>query len=274
MRTIFISVFFFVFTMSSNAQFIIAGHHTVTDYYNDIPDTFPSLPTPNSHGQFFIDINGDSLIDFNIQASHWVSPGSTGNYFYISSKNNNQIALGYIDTCGEAMAKSFSANDSINSNANWSDNDTLQYMSFFYYSGMPPYVSTCSDHSFDTSKAFLGVRIFLSTDTLYGWIMVDGNKIIYEYACNSGIPLIINADTLTRIDPNPVSTFLTVQFYTGINIQQRHFEITDMLGQIIYKAEVSSNRKNQIDLSGIRKGVYIVQLFDDNNFLQKKIIKQ
>ena len=53
-----------------------------------------------------------------------------------------------------------------------------------------------------------------------------------------------------------------------------HLHIPNMLGQTVYKTDLASNQKHQIDLSAIHKGLYIVQLYDRNNYIRKKLIKQ
>lgn len=77
-----------------------------------------------------------------------------------------------------------------------------------------------------------------------------------------------NDDLALEIYPNPTNGEFTVEYE-----DLQHICIVNPLGQIVYNAEVESNQVH-IDLSGMVKGVYIIQI--DANGLQttRKIIVQ
>lgn len=275
MRTFLFVVVFTIITIPLKAQFILAGQHTASDYYTDILDvTLNTCPNCGDVSDF-IDINRDGVIDFEIRARRVWSSGNKAFSTLILANGNGQIALEYIDSCNYTMAKSFTNNDTISNITTW-DNGPL-YMSFWYTSGFGPSTSSCGDETFDSSMAYLGVRIFLPVDTLYGWIKVggvsSGSCTIYEYASgsgNSGIS-VIDAEVLGTISPNPVSTFLTIEFNSTGIVQM---EVLNMLGILVYKTELPSNQKNQIDLSAIGKGLYTVHLYNGDSSVKRKLVKQ
>ncbi len=75
-----------------------------------------------------------------------------------------------------------------------------------------------------------------------------------------------NDDLALEIYPNPTNGEFTVEYE-----DLQHICIVNPLGQIVYNAEVESNQVH-IDLSGMVKGVYIIQI-DANGFpITRKII--
>lgn len=75
-----------------------------------------------------------------------------------------------------------------------------------------------------------------------------------------------NNDVEIAVYPNPTSSELTVE-YEGLN----HIRIVSPLGQIVYDTDVDCNQVH-IDLSGMIKGVYIVQIEANGLQTTRKII--
>lgn len=75
-----------------------------------------------------------------------------------------------------------------------------------------------------------------------------------------------NNDVEIAIYPNPTSGEIIVE-YEGL----RHITVINPLGQLVYDNDVDSDQVH-VDLSGMIKGVYIVQIEANNNMAIKKII--
>ena len=72
------------------------------------------------------------------------------------------------------------------------------------------------------------------------------------------------------IHPNPFSTSLTVQSSLVLS----KILITNILGQVVLRHDKSLTGELQLDVSGLKKGIYIVSLYDkDGNILSRKMAK-
>lgn len=68
------------------------------------------------------------------------------------------------------------------------------------------------------------------------------------------------------IKPNPVKDFLNIKTNLGI----KNIKIFSVLGKLVY----SGNYANQIDVSNLEKGVYLLSIETDTKTFVKKIIKE
>ena len=78
--------------------------------------------------------------------------------------------------------------------------------------------------------------------------------------------------TLVDIYPNPVLDNL---FIKSQNIQDLNISIYNTLGQNVYTSKIQSEN-NSINLSGLKKGIYFINIMDENGdvLLSKKILKE
>lgn len=100
--------------------------------------------------------------------------------------------------------------------------------------------------------------------TSYTFTNVNANHQIYvTFIHVDGIEE--NDDLALKIYPNPTNGEFTIA-YEGLD----HIRIVNPLGQLVYDTDVDTNQLH-IDLSGMIKGVYIVQIEANNNLVIKKI---
>lgn len=286
MQIFFFALGFLGLTVQLKAQHIIAGQHTATDYHVDITDTTLhynpySIPTRS------IDINGDGILDFDISIWFSQSSGSKKNYVALTARDSNQIAFSNFDSCSNAgqpylgphpIAESFNVNDSINANCGW-QGYTMQYLIYSSYSGIQVSYTSCYAVTFSSTPTFLGVRIFLSGDTLYGWVKVSivgwSDCTIYEYACNAlnaGIST-ANPEIKLSLFPNPASSFFDIEIRSNTSREVVQMEILNQLGQAVYLTQIVPNVQNRKDVNFLSSGVYAVQLFDGSSIIRRKFIK-
>ena len=75
------------------------------------------------------------------------------------------------------------------------------------------------------------------------------------------------------IAPNPVNDALFVTFNDGLKVTT-NVSVTDVLGNVIYKADLTNINKTQISLSDISSGVYFLSLKQGSIQVVKKFIKE
>jgi hypothetical protein len=285
MKSIRLLILFYFVINCINAQSIVAGQHTTSDFYFDAnPDTLlagiynhPAIPN------YPLDINNDGIIDFYLGVQRFGSPSASLNYCRIIPTNDNQISFSYIDSCldenlsfvsANLMAKPYYFNDSIDANAEWKP-WTLD-MSYQDHEGWAPR-HDCVVMTFDTVAAkYLGVRVFTATDTLYGWIKVKviDTFVLYfeEFACNTGAVFINESENpvVVRIGPNPVTDIFNV--YLNNTFPSKIF-----LYDISSRKLLSQNFTESVSLNTdqFADGIYIFEVRNKNGIISKgKIIKQ
>ncbi len=72
--------------------------------------------------------------------------------------------------------------------------------------------------------------------------------------------------------PNPASDFITININNGLNNEQAHVTITDLLGKKVYNSVLVNGYKSQINTSSFTKGVYIVTIRKGTEQYTKKLI--
>ena len=170
--------------LSASAQYILAGQVQPGQYSVDFqPDTTliaPYAVAMPKQAQFPIDMNGDGIVDFELHVFNNNGLGIKVRHCYILPQNDNEVAIAYTDSCYSTacdyqglvweftMVRAFDFGQVINDNVNWAD--SLVYLS---YDRLFTGCLYCDDQSFsDSSTNYIGVRYFISTDTIYGWIKV------------------------------------------------------------------------------------------------------
>jgi hypothetical protein len=75
------------------------------------------------------------------------------------------------------------------------------------------------------------------------------------------------AEDAVRVYPNPATTFLTVDGYNQGTIT----EVYDVNGRMIFTKTISSN---QLDISSLSKGLYIIRLNPLQDNVVRKFVKK
>ena len=276
------------------AQSILAGQHSATDYYVDlIPDTIMHVPFNGGNASYDIDINGDGIYDFKF--SIFIFNNGAGTMLGSASiipLNNSQIAFDRNDTCIEHNSYSdpysftpicqvFTTNSLIDNNQIWNNHQyvsgelILAYVNS--YSGL--YGWSCYKNPFNNLiPMYVGVRVILSADTLYGWIKlsaVDFYQVtIDEYACNHGTTGISEnnaGENIFKIFPNPSNGNFNISLKK--NVAYKVINIFNVTGEKIYSDELkncTADFTKQIHLNK-GTGVYLVTVQTKDAVETKKI---
>lgn len=94
---------------------------------------------------------------------------------------------------------------------------------------------------------------------------------VYLYNLSSGILGIdefSRSENIFTVYPNPVDDILYIQNSTYNNLENVTISITDLVGKTILKKQVNFLEKEEIDLSGQSKGIYLLNL--SNSKLNKR----
>lgn len=244
-----LTISFLLVLIQTNAQSIVAGEYTSSDYYYNYDPAhvlYAPYPVNTSTDSLFIDMNNDGTDDvvivvFNNNGYQWFSILQA----QVIPINNCAVALGTMDTCFanipptdvvsvEKIAHAFDEADVIDGASNWSD--SAAYLSFTRtYAAIPNgYGYACSGGEFDLDHRYIGVKVASGNDTLYGWIKAELLSIaggdlefsIGSFACNqqaAGIEefalpkkrLVRIVDVLGRVSEDKPNTVLIRQYSDG-----------------------------------------------------------
>ncbi|MFZ4799634.1 MAG: T9SS type A sorting domain-containing protein [Bacteroidia bacterium] len=129
----------------------------------------------------------------------------------------------------------------------------------------------------DTNFTYNSQPSISINEKIFVWVknnngMWDGNDL---YIANDTIvssSKSFNANTIT-IQPNFVSTFLTINIPIQIDIQNTIIYIYNMQGQLILQ-QLLYKAQNEINISRFAKGLYIVKIYNDKNSIISKFVKE
>ena len=99
---------------------------------------------------------------------------------------------------------------------------------------------------------------------------------MYSISVDSIIPNLWNSinspsnENDLSIYPNPAKDYLFVE---TSSLQNAQIEIFDAIGKRISKQQFLQSNKYRVNLQGLKKGIYYIRIFIDNQYLTKKIIK-
>ena len=85
-----------------------------------------------------------------------------------------------------------------------------------------------------------------------------------------------NLENMITLSPNPATDVLKIQF-EGLNTDDINVEMTNIQGQLVYSSQfmnVSGYATETVDVSSLKKGMYIVKFTTDDNIVAKRIIIQ
>ncbi len=136
-------------------------------------------------------------------------------------------------------------------------------------------------HDFDSSGAAPWGSLTASGNLFYGTATVGGannNGVIFKIDTNANITGIDYAKAglqALTVYPNPASHQITVQMNAGQN-QNIEFEMYNMLGQRVYDQSLTDQNGmiyQQIDVSSLSDGIYLLKVNEGNTFYTQKVIK-
>lgn len=263
----------------NNSEFVVTGLHPNKQYYHDItPDTTiiaHSIGTYGAYNSIHLDINNDGINDFKFEARRSGGLGPPYGGTSITPLNGNQISINSeLAFSPRILADALLNNDTINCLKSWSDKSAN--LAYFFAQQCGPY---CQANIFlsDTVRRYIGVRLFINTDTIYGWIKlkdVTYNQFtLMEYACNQEYTGIneTNSLSLLKIYPCPAKNELTIE--TPKNQREGVLIIYNLYGSELLKQQITSSKTN-LDIGNWANGYYLIKLISKNKTYLGKLIKE
>ena len=269
---------FALFNSNLYSQNILAGQHGAYDYYQDITDTSLYVPgtAVTDTTLFDVDVNGDLINDFRF-GSTFIDQGNSSREekLWVQPLGQNQACYTGFDSCfgndvsslfayRELMANPFTSMTNIDRYYSWKDTAMTFSRRGFDCCYPTNFGYSCSISSFGASPTYLGVRVILSADTVYGWVklrMLTGGTnsdtlVIDAYACQTSLTGISNNPANSaKIFPQPANDLLHVQ--PAQPATGETFVIYDAFGQIIREEKISDGVSAfEISTAGLPSGVY------------------
>jgi hypothetical protein len=96
----------------------------------------------------------------------------------------------------------------------------------------------------------------------------NSEKACITFTTPTGIPEVALNNNV-KLYPNPATTLLSIEMTTPF----QKFEITNLLGQVIYTSAINTNVL-QVDVSDYTSGVYFVKLQGKDGVVTKKFVKR
>jgi len=256
--------------------------YSLTNYVDIVPDTLINWINviQGSYESYDIDINGDMVNDFRIEAKYVQALGWSSRTIGVISLNPNSYALlGRYDSVY------------VGYNSSWwitrvaqplTYADTINSFTSVWYNGY----LTLTENSikFGTSKyvtdwispddQYIGIKYLDSTDTIFGWLRVNipivNHCLVKDYSFSAlHTNIIETASDRFNIYPNPASQKI---FIERTNSEEMEVRLFNMEGRLIMGTMVSRSIITEIDVSGIRRGAYILKLTSNDNSFNRKIV--
>ncbi len=102
---------------------------------------------------------------------------------------------------------------------------------------------------------------------LSGYYLIP--RSINDFSHSSAISLQNISDSHVRIFPNPSSGFINIISTEKIT----RIEITDLLGKVLLTQFASQVTVSNVDISNLKQGIYLVKVYNDDNYEINKIVK-
>ena len=112
---------------------------------------------------------------------------------------------------------------------------------------------------------------YLKTN-IYNGVSYDGNG--FSVRCLKDMETGINENDYFRnfkIYPNPAGSLFTIE---GATLQNAMLSINNMVGELVLQKRQLSNGKNEMDISNLSKGIYIIKVENTQGIKQQKLIKE
>jgi len=264
------------------AQNFYAGDWTPEqdNYYAFYPQFILQYTPPSATHVLHLDLNGDGLNDVQF-VSYYYNGYQWGSMesMTIEPLNGCEIAYSIQKYCMAndtvpVIAKTlmysyeFHAHEQINNFSKWTDTTTT--LAHWEWSANYPgnWGYSCSRNSpLSSSVGYLGVRFFVQSDTIYGWIKVghisNTGCTVYSYACTDGTYINIEEPialqkTKLLLHPNPSQGVFRYQLSEAYgNPDEIH--IFNTTGVCVYQSK-GNNLNQLIDLTFLPEGLYWISL--------------
>ena len=288
-----------IFQRRLRSYSILAGSLLATKFSADAQILYTDIvpdDTLNPYEYIELDLNNDSIVDFYpTQAQNPLDYGRGGIICNTWSGSASLNSVAGVATEGSFSIKSpfkLSQDDSISSNLEWIKPPGFVGGIWFQdaYNQVIFYAEINSEGYFGywqngVVNGYVGLRINVNGNQYYGWARLDVDSAAYwmivkDYAINltpnspilagEGMsPLGINESGMDlSIYPNPASSKLFLSCLNE-NFNNGEISVLDFSGRKIFSQKISSHQ-NEIDVSSLPNGVYLLELKNEDEMITKK----
>lgn len=157
---------------------------------------------------FFLDLNKDTIVDYLFTFSQIPATATTG-YFYRMVNLYPQGINEIINTAGNNFPKTLDKGNSINRSSNWVNNDFVMASAYRAYFDPFYKIPIGAEGPWPNKHdGYLGLRIYLGGDTLYGWARLDVDTLVgsatikdfaYESISGKGIKMGLPINSISNL---------------------------------------------------------------------------
>jgi hypothetical protein len=99
--------------------------------------------------------------------------------------------------------------------------------------------------------------------------MVDNDD---KFTYSKIVYITVVGNTLITIHPNPAHSYFIIDNYEQAGLSKSDLLIRDMEGRTVLCGHLSNNAGQRIDISNLRKGMYMVNIISNGNVQTKKLV--
>ena len=282
---------FFGYRNQAQNNSVIIDPSLNTNFVVDIEDTLVTAYTNFSCGTkiYTMDLDRNSVVDLTITAFCYMNGWGIGQKISLSSSDSCTFSIdnsvidtvNYIDSIGYLiygpatfrMVRIYNMFDTLSINDCLTQNKT--YISNFEYGKYPyPSVVWNSLDNWISGDHYIGIRKKIKNINYLGWVKVEVLNyyeiIIKEYALNINL---LNINQYKKpsvfLFPNPATDRLTIDCANNLNLK---LQICNIIGDCVFQSDLTSG-KNELDISHLSSGIYIIRLTGVDGLFQQKLIK-
>lgn len=242
--------------------------------YHNIPDVYLQI-NPQSP-RFSMDLDSNSIADLEFDYS--IASGTWGGWFtvYVYPKSNIEFIT---TTTQTTWVDSITRGSFISSANNWnncSGGGVLKHISINYSNPS----SNINKGVFIGDNKFLGYRLILPNDTIYGWILMKvntgyNNVVVKSYALEKKCSVIncvgIKENYMQELNlyPNPATDRVFITEKNDI-LTNSDIKIINCQGQIV----INCKFENTLDVKVLPNGMYLLEIKTPDGYLRKKMVIQ
>jgi hypothetical protein len=274
-------------------------------------DVIPDTTINTNNGVYNLDLNNDSIIDFNINYFSSVVTGSCGSsanptnlLISVTPQGANEVGRGLSNIL--PFPSALSLNEPIDSSSFTWLNTGSQLMSnrnWICWGGSPmnpnPYWTDQNNGYWTLWNApvnkYLPLRLHVGSQQYYGWIhlnvaMLTASFTAQDYAYNSipSQPILAGQTTTTGIKensfassiklfPNPATDHLTIDLGSNnkkVVHKDSYGEVTiaDITGKVIFVTKATDTQKIEVNTNEFAEGLYTLQIQTADFIVKKKLL--
>ena len=236
---------------------------------------YPDSPTTTTELSLFeIPINqGD---DYGVRVSGYLCVPETGTYyFWVAGNNHTELSLSTTSNAADRVI--IAHHEDYASNRQWDKFSTQKSQGIVIQSGTKYYIEGLMKEGGFGDNLAVGWRKPSDGDGPLPTEVIPGD-VLSPFTSSASIPLraYIEPTSSLSLSPVPVATILNMEYSFDSNSEGSiDLVIFDNIGRLVYTREITQeNFNNQIDVSQLPVGAYLLRLTKEDEVLVKRFMKR